>query len=70
VGLVELVSELENRWGSAAVSCCCEKLVAEASDSSGTQTKGECPPLEAATKQRLVSTVNRLRRPSVSYSVL
>jgi hypothetical protein len=45
----EWVSELVNRWGLVAVSCCCEKLVAEVGDSSGTQRKGERPPLEAAT---------------------
>jgi hypothetical protein len=32
--------ELDNLWVSAVVSCCCEKLVAEAGDSSGTQRKG------------------------------
>jgi hypothetical protein len=36
----ELVSQLDNCWGSAVVSSCCEKLVAEAKDSSGTQRKG------------------------------
>jgi hypothetical protein len=35
----ELVSELGNRWVSAVVSLCCEKLVAEAGDSSGIQRK-------------------------------
>jgi hypothetical protein len=35
------------------VSCCCEKLVAEAGISSGTQRRGN---LEAAAKQRLVNT--------------
>jgi hypothetical protein len=39
------------------VSCSYEKLIAEAGDSSGTHWKGECPPLEAATEQRLVETV-------------
>jgi hypothetical protein len=29
-------SWLEDRWGSVLVSCCCEKLVAETGDSSGT----------------------------------
>jgi hypothetical protein len=33
------VSELEDCWGSVVVSCCCEKLVDEAGDSSGTQRK-------------------------------
>jgi hypothetical protein len=31
------------------VSCCCEKLVAEAGDSLGTNTEGELKPLETAT---------------------
>jgi hypothetical protein len=48
-------SGLEDDWGSVDVSCCCEKLVAEARDVSKTQRK-ERPPLEAATKQRLVKT--------------
>jgi hypothetical protein len=34
------VSELEDCWGSVIVSCCCEKLVGEAGESSGTQRKG------------------------------
>jgi hypothetical protein len=38
--LVSGVSELDTCWGSVVVSCCCEKLVAEAGDSSGTQRKG------------------------------
>jgi hypothetical protein len=33
---------------------CYELLVAEARDCLATQRKGECPPLEVATKQRLV----------------
>lgn len=37
-----------------------EKLVAEAEDSSGTQRKGERPPLQAATKQQLVKTEKTL----------
>jgi hypothetical protein len=39
---VQLVIELvrDNRWGSV-VSCCCEKLVAEAGDSSETQRKAK-----------------------------
>jgi hypothetical protein len=36
----ELVNEVHNRWGSILVSCCCEKLVAKAGDSLGTQRKG------------------------------
>jgi hypothetical protein len=35
-----LVSELEDCWGTVVVNCCCYKLVAEAGDSSGTQSKG------------------------------
>jgi hypothetical protein len=34
------VSKLEDCCGSFVASCCCEKLVAEAGDSSGTQRKG------------------------------
>jgi hypothetical protein len=34
------VSSSENCWGSVVVSCCCEKLVAEARDSSGTKWNG------------------------------
>jgi hypothetical protein len=37
-----------------------EKLLAEAGDSSGTQKRGKRPPLEAATKQRLVKTEKSL----------
>jgi hypothetical protein len=50
-------SELEDCWGSAVGSYCCQKLVAEAGDSSGKPDEGERPPLQAATKQRLVKTV-------------
>jgi hypothetical protein len=39
----EEVSELENCCSSVVVSCYCEKLVAEAEDSSGTQRKGNVP---------------------------
>jgi hypothetical protein len=35
-----LVSELDNRCGTVAVSCCGEKLLSESGDSSGTQKKG------------------------------
>jgi hypothetical protein len=35
-----LMSELEDCCGSVVVNCYCEKLVAEAGDSSGTQKKG------------------------------
>jgi hypothetical protein len=31
---------LNNRWSTVVVSCCCEKLVAEAGESSGIQKKG------------------------------
>jgi hypothetical protein len=34
------VSELEDCWSTVVVNCCCEKLVAEAMDISGTQRKG------------------------------
>jgi hypothetical protein len=33
--VTELVSELDNRWGSDVLRCCCEKLVAEAGDITG-----------------------------------
>jgi hypothetical protein len=36
----ELVSQLHNHWDSVVGSCCCEKLVAGAKDSLGTQRKG------------------------------
>jgi hypothetical protein len=36
---VEFVKELYDFWGSGVVRCCCEKLVAEARNSSGTQRK-------------------------------
>jgi hypothetical protein len=39
-GQVRSCSELDNCWGSVIVSFCCEKLVAEAGDRSGTQRKG------------------------------
>jgi hypothetical protein len=38
-GVNWLVSELEDRCGSVRVSCCYEKLIAEARDSSGIQRK-------------------------------
>jgi hypothetical protein len=40
INLTELVSELDDSYGSVVVSCCCEKLVAEVGDSSATQRKG------------------------------
>jgi hypothetical protein len=30
----------DNRWGSVVVSCCCEMMLAETRDSSGTERKG------------------------------
>jgi hypothetical protein len=40
-GLVESVSELVRKLlSSIVVSCCCEKVVTEVGDSSGTQRKG------------------------------
>jgi hypothetical protein len=36
----ELV-RVDNCWGSDVVICCCQKLVAEARDNSGTQRKGK-----------------------------
>jgi hypothetical protein len=38
------------------VSCCCEKLVAEAWGQFGNPEEGERPSLEAVTRQRLVKT--------------
>jgi hypothetical protein len=46
------------------VSCCREKLIAEAGDSLGTQRKGNCYQAMAS------EGCNRLRTPSVSYSDL
>jgi hypothetical protein len=48
------MSELDNSWGSVFVSCCCEKLVAEARIQLGNPEEGGQSPLEAATKQRLM----------------
>jgi hypothetical protein len=38
------------------MTSCCEKLVAEAEDISGTQRKGQSQTLEGVTEQRLVKT--------------
>jgi hypothetical protein len=38
------------------VSCCCEKLVAEARGHFGNTEEKERPPLEAAAEQRLIKT--------------
>jgi hypothetical protein len=38
--MIWLMSELDDRWGSVVVSCCCEKVVAEAGDNPGTQRQG------------------------------
>jgi hypothetical protein len=48
----EWVTELDDCCGSVVVSCCCEKLVAEAGGQLRNQEGRERPPLEAATKQR------------------
>jgi hypothetical protein len=45
---ITLELQLDIRWGSVAVNCCCEKLVAEF----GNPEEREHPPLEAATKHR------------------
>jgi hypothetical protein len=50
------MSELDDCWGSVILSFCCEKLVAETGNSSGTYKRGERPLLEAATEQQLVKT--------------
>jgi hypothetical protein len=49
------VSQLDNRWGSVVVSCCCEKLAAEEGEQFGNPEEGERPPLEGVTR-RLVKT--------------
>jgi hypothetical protein len=51
------VSELYNRCGSVVVSSCYENLVAETRGQFRNPEDGESPPLETATKQRLVKTV-------------
>jgi hypothetical protein len=38
------------------VSCCCEKMVAEAQGHFGNPEEGERPQLKAVTRQRLVKT--------------
>jgi hypothetical protein len=48
---------LDNHGGSVVVSCCCEKLVAEAWGYFGNPEEGERPLLKVAAKQRLVKTV-------------
>jgi hypothetical protein len=53
---VSVSKELVNCCGSVLVSCCCQKLVTEMRDSSESQRKGERPPLEADTEQRLAET--------------
>jgi hypothetical protein len=65
-------SQLENRWGSDVVSCCCEKLVAEAGDSSGTQRKGNVRCWKPLPSNGASEDCNRLRRlvcPVVAYEV-
>jgi hypothetical protein len=64
-----LQCELDNHWGSFVVSCCCEKLVAEAvrvqePRGRGTPAIGSC--YQAAASE----DCNRPRRHSVSYSDL
>jgi hypothetical protein len=46
-------SELQDCWGSDIVSCCCEKLVAEARGPLANPEEGERPPLEAVTRRRM-----------------
>jgi hypothetical protein len=48
---------MDNHWSSTVVSCCCEKLVAEAKGLYENPEEGEHPPMEAITKQWLVKTV-------------
>jgi hypothetical protein len=51
------VSEIGDCCSSVFMSCCCEKLVAEARGQFGNPEEGERPSLEAATKQRPIKTV-------------
>jgi hypothetical protein len=50
-GSEESICELEDCWSSAIVTCCCEKLVAEARGQFGNPEEGERPPLEAVTRR-------------------
>jgi hypothetical protein len=50
----EMVNELNKRWGSVVVSCCFEKLVAEARVQFEKPEEMERQPLEAATKQHFI----------------
>jgi hypothetical protein len=58
-----VTSQLENCCGLALMSCLCQKLVAEAGDSSDIRRKAERPPLQAATKywQRNVNVDTNVR---------
>jgi hypothetical protein len=51
----DLVGEREDCWGSVVVSCCCEKLVAEAQGQFGNPEEGERPLLEAVTRRRVTT---------------
>jgi hypothetical protein len=64
-----VASQSDNCWGSVGVSCCCEKSVAEAWDSLGTQRKQNVQCWKLAVKQQLVKA-NRPRIPSVPYNDL
>jgi hypothetical protein len=52
----QLVGEFEDCGGSVVVSCCCQKLVTVAGDSSRTQSKGNGRWLKAVTRKRLMKT--------------
>jgi hypothetical protein len=49
IGLERILLELEDCCGLVLVSCCCEKLVAEAREHFGNPEERERPPLKAAT---------------------
>jgi hypothetical protein len=49
------VNELEDCCGVVLVSCCCQKLLAEAKKQFRNLEEGECPPLEEVTR-KLVKT--------------
>jgi hypothetical protein len=48
---MELLSQLEDCCGIIVVSCCCEKLGAEAGGQLGNPEEVERPPLEAITRR-------------------
>lgn len=65
-----LVSELDNRWDSDIVSCCCKKLVAEDRASLREPRGRGTSATESCYQATAGEDCNRLRRPSVSYNDL